>query len=129
MLLCRRRFRGRRWGHYFSAAAGRCGVHSAKVSDRGRPRRRTHQTLAIPEEHRQQRGGSLQYVRRPIGSQVHQRNATDAVAQDQIRTVCGRATPTATPAAAVGRHQHTRLAQRTAQEDPGHHKDYAGNQH
>lgn len=110
-----RRFPGQRWGGNDDgddriAAAGT--VHSAKVSGRGRPRRRTHQTLGVSEEHRR------------CGRQQYRRPERDTVAQDQVRIIRGRATPTAAPATAAGRHQHTRPAQRTVEENAGHRQDH-----
>lgn len=115
-VLLRRRFRGGwgvRFGHRTVAAAG--GVHSAQVPDSRHPRQRTDQTVGVPEEHRrrrQQRHSGRRPLRRRL-DQIEQR----AVAQDQVRIVRGRSA--AATATAVGRHQHTRFAQRTAQKDTG----------
>lgn len=115
--VCRGR-RHRRWGDHDhggrSTAAGT--VHSTQVSGRGRPRRRTHQTIGVLEEHRRRRRWFKRRWRQ-VGS------ASDAVAPNQVRVVGGRAASAAAPEAAVGHHQHTGLAQRAAEEDTGCRED------
>lgn len=102
-----------RWGdgrRGTAAAAAATGgrVHSAQVPGSRRPRRRAHQAIRVPEEHR----------RRLDGDQTGRQRAA---AQDQIRravrTVDRR--PAAATAATFGLHQRTRSAQRAAEEDAG----------